>query len=622
MHVTSSGLAGGNLRRWRVLNSDRPDGVPAFLRYVARHASGPLGRALCFLLVASATESISLLLIVPIIGLLSPGRSDVNLRLPRLLERVFGAGSFHLGLTACLAGFVLLVVVRAWTVRMKDLQVAEVLLTIVNDLRTRLFKALSRSNWSYLAGLRASDLNHALTADVDRVQTATMQVLLIIQAIILILVYVAVSALLSPMMTAVAIGIGGAILAGLRPIRRRAKRFGEAFLVQRKAQFATIDDFLSGLKMVKAANAESAYVSRLARGLAELKEKNIAFLRISTLAPVVFQCATALAIAVFVFFAFERLHLRRELILVMLLLFLRLGPRIMGLQSEMQDILVNLSSFGAMRRLELACAAEAEVHGQGRDRILLTRSIELSGVTFRHRQGEVPALNGVDAVIPFGKITAVIAPSGGGKSTLADVLMGLHAPDAGVIRVDGVPITNALRRSWRDEVAYVPQDVFLLNDTVEANLRLTAPAATDAELWSALEVASLRGVVENLGHGLRTLVGDRGGRLSGGERQRLALARALLRRPQLLVLDEATSALDWRTQAAIAETVRRLKGRCTVVTIAHRASMIDFADWVIALEDGRVAEMGAFQDLASRPGGRLATLLAAEARRPSTMAPD
>ena len=158
----------------------------------------------------------------------------------------------------------------------------------------------------------------------------------------------------------------------------------------------------------------------------------------------------------------------------------------------------------------------------------------------------------------------------------------------------------------------MPQEVLLLNDTIAANLRLTSPNAGEDELWAALAAAQLDGFVRRAPGALKTRVGDRGVRLSGGERQRLALARALLRRPQLLILDEATSALDWENQAAIARVIRGLRGRCTVITIAHRPSMIEFADWVIALEAGRVVETGAFNDLASDPATRLARMLAAE----------
>ena len=248
----------------------------------------------------------------------------------------------------------------------------------------------------------------------------------------------------------------------------------------------------------------------------------------------------------------------------------------------------------------------------GFERPKLQDAIRLEEVNFRYPQAERDALHVVTAMIPAGRITALVAASGGGKSTLADLVLGLTEVERGQIHVDGVLLDDATRRSWRDQVAYVPQEVFLLNDTVAANLRLTAPAASEADLWLALAAARLDDVIRRSSLGLKTVIGDRGMRFSGGERQRLALARALLRRPQLLILDEATSALDWENQNAIAGVIKQLKGRLTVLTIAHRPSMINFADWVIVLDEGRVVETGELAALAADPVSRLARLMAAE----------
>ena len=339
-------------------------------------------------------------------------------------------------------------------------------------------------------------------------------------------------------------------------------------------------------------------------------------MRASSLATLLFQTVTALAVGAFVAFAFFSAHLSRGSIIILLLLFLRLGPRIMELQQEVQTLLMNLSSFDAMRKLEAACAAEAEVEQDRAPPLLLAEALRIEGVGFRHQHAERPALKDVTVEIPAGVTTAIVGASGGGKSTLADLILGLEGPSSGRIWVDGAPLDATSRRAWRDQVAYVPQEVFLLNDTLAANLRLTAPNATEEELWAALAAAQLDGVVRRSARKLDTVIGDRGLRLSGGERQRLALARALVRRPQLLILDEATSALDWENQAAIARVIAGLKGWCTVVTIAHRPSMIAFADWVIALEDGRLVESGAYADLAGDPETHLARMLAGEGQGP------
>ena len=583
-----------------------------FLRFIFARAGRSLSAALILILAVSLTESLSLLLIVPVIGLLKPGGTALEIKAPASLRALLHAPkTLHVELVAVLVAFVLLVVTRAFAVRAKDLQVTAVLYSVVNDLRTRLFAALSRSRWGFLSELRQSDITHALTADMDRVQTAIMQLLMLVQALVMIAVYGAVSILVSPAMTLFAIGLGVLVLVLLAPLRGRARRHGEAFVAARKLQFATVDEFLAAMKMVKAANAEASYVARLGSELEALRAQIVQYTKVSSLAALIFQSVTALALALFVGVAFDVFRLGRELIILLLLLFLRLGPRIMGLQQELQDIIINLSSFGAMRDLEADCRRHEEPPVV-LERPQLRRCITLDQVGFRYPNAEQPALHDVTAEMPAGRITALVAASGGGKSTLADIVLGLNEAQSGQVRIDDAPLNGSTQRGWRDHVAYVPQEVFLLNDTVAANLRLTAPAATEDELWLALASAQLDGVVRRSSLGLRTQIGDRGMRFSGGERQRLALARALLRRPQLLILDEATSALDWANQSAIAGVIERLKGRLTVLTIAHRPSMIRFADWVIVLESGRVVETGDLALLSQDPNSRLARLMAAE----------
>ncbi|WP_292102910.1 ABC transporter ATP-binding protein [Mesorhizobium sp.] len=221
-------------------------------------------------------------------------------------------------------------------------------------------------------------------------------------------------------------------------------------------------------------------------------------------------------------------------------------------------------------------------------------------------------VSGITFGLPAGKVTALIGPSGSGKSTIADMLLGLLEPTQGKILADGVEIGPGNRRFWRDQVAYVPQDVFLLHDTIAANLRLAAPQASDAELWTALRSAHAADFVERLEERLDTVVGDRGIRLSGGERQRIALARALLRKPSLLILDEATSALDWQNQSLIAKSIDGLRGTMTILTIAHRPSMIAFADWVVAIENGHIVEVGQYRRLKAKSGSRLSRMLSGE----------
>lgn len=208
--------------------------------------------------------------------------------------------------------------------------------------------------------------------------------------------------------------------------------------------------------------------------------------------------------------------------------------------------------------------------------------------------------------------TAIVGPSGAGKSTLADLVMGLVDANEGIIGVDGNPLERRRLRAWRDRIGYVAQNTFLLHDTVKANLLWAQPAATDEDVWRALGLAAADGFVAALPDGLDTTIGDRGVKLSGGERQRLALARAVLRDPALLILDEATSSLDSENEQRILQAIDRLHGSMTIVAIAHRLSTIRGADMIHVLERGRIIESGSWDTLLSAPGGRFRQLCAAQ----------
>ena len=224
--------------------------------------------------------------------------------------------------------------------------------------------------------------------------------------------------------------------------------------------------------------------------------------------------------------------------------------------------------------------------------------IVVENVTLTYPGKEEPAIEDVSLTIPAGSSIAFVGPSGAGKTTIIDVLLGVLNPDSGKVLISGLPPLLAVAK-WPGAASYVPQDVVISAGTIRENIALGYPIAeaTDELVLGALKVAHLDGFVSGLPDGIDTQVGERGARISGGQRQRLGIARAMFTRPHLLVLDEATSSLDGETEANISDAIHALRGSTTVVIIAHRLSTIRNADKVVYLSKGKVLATGTFDEV-------------------------
>jgi ABC-type multidrug transport system fused ATPase/permease subunit len=266
--------------------------------------------------------------------------------------------------------------------------------------------------------------------------------------------------------------------------------------------------------------------------------------------------------------------------------------------------------------LRAACRAELRavrspgaVTWQGRPR----GKIELRKVHFHYAADRAPAIRGVHLTIPARTTVAFVGPSGSGKTTLAEVLLGLLCPTAGVVEVDGIALTANNRADWQSTIAYVPQHAFLFDASLAENVALaTELERIDVERLSyALRLARLEEFVSTLPRGYLEIVGEHGVRLSGGQRQRVGIARALYRRASLLVFDEPTSALDGLTESEVMGTMEGLRGQCTIILIAHRASSVRRCDLIFELSNGMVINAGTYAQLASQ-SERFARLLQEE----------
>jgi len=223
--------------------------------------------------------------------------------------------------------------------------------------------------------------------------------------------------------------------------------------------------------------------------------------------------------------------------------------------------------------------------------------ITVRELSFTYGGSDVPALAGVTLQIPIATTAAIVGSSGSGKTTFADVLLGLIKPDEGKVYIGSEPLDATRLSSWRSQIGYVAQDTYLFNDSVRANLAWAQPDATESAMRESLQHAAAGDFVDRLPNGIDTVIGERGVRLSGGEKQRLSLARALLRRPRLVILDEATSALDSENEESIYKAIDGLHGETTILIITHRLATVRAADLIHVMDRGRVVASGTWDAL-------------------------
>lgn len=599
--------------RERSRTSERSE-VLAFVGALAAHRRRA-AEVVLLTLALGLTEWVGLLVLIPLLALV--GLRDTQGEAGRLADVVAGLLSrvgLHPTLPSVLVVFLALVAARALLQR-RDTVVASALeQEFVLQLRRRLYEAIARSRWVHFSRQRVSDFTHALTSDLDRVALATSQLLRLVGQTVLSVAYIAFALRVSPTLTALAAVAGATLLLMLRGARKRARASGEQISATGAEVYSAVHEHLGGLKTARTYGAEERNAAIFNSLAGQVAESEMGAMRNYATSSALFAIGSAAVLGAFVYLSVAVAKLPTTAVLLLLLVFSRLVPRFSSALDGYQYFVGALPSYRNVTRRIAECEAEAEVRPAAEPTLPELRdAVRLHGVSFQYdTNSETRAIDDIDLEIVARQTTAIVGVSGAGKSTIADLILGLITPEAGTISIDAVTLTPERSRAWRSCIGFVPQDTFLLNDTVRANLLWAQPSASEQEVRLALRQAQSEAFVQRLPNGLDTVIGDRGVLLSGGERQRLALARALLRKPKLLILDEATSALDSENEQRIRGALADLGGELTVLIITHRLSTIRDADTIHVIDQGRLVQSGRWDELLAIPGGRFHSLCAAQ----------
>lgn len=553
---------------------------------------------LALMLGVALTEGIGIVALVPMLGLLGDragiGGALAGKAVPDALAPLAGA----LGLGGLLALFVALVAGRAVLQYALALAQQRLQLGLIDLWRGRVFAALLRADWRTLATMRQSDHISLIVTSIDRLGYGFTNIAQAIAAAATLAAIWVVALWLAPALALGAVIGGLVVIAAFAPLKRKAHRLGMVLNDRYRQVQATLDDNLRALRLIKSHGREEPTIVLLDAGVGDLRGAQMDFQRASARSRAVLQVGAAILLAVIVAAAMAR-GIAVAVLLPLIVLFARSVPLLETLQLAVQQWSYAAPALAEAKQLLARLAAAREPAMPGTAPRLPRRTIGLERASLRYAGRGGAAADGITLDLPLHSTTALVGPSGAGKSTLADLFGGLVAADDGGLHIDGAPLAGGELVRWREAVAYVHQEPVLFAGSVRDNMRWAEPGASDARIEAALREAAA-GFVLDLPQGLDTPVGDAGRQLSGGERQRIALARALLRDPALLILDEASSALDAASEAAIAEAVAAMQGHRTILIVAHRGLLTDLADRIVHLRDGRV------ERIEERSRGRLA----------------
>jgi ATP-binding cassette, subfamily B, bacterial MsbA len=485
----------------------------------------------------------------------------------------------------------------------QNVQVQQVVLLVIQELQGRMFAHLARADLARLEREAPAQLAARFTTDATIIRDALTRAVNGIADAVTVVGLIASMLYLDWLLSLIAAAMYPLAAMPIQRIGQRIRRASGGMQERMGETAALLNESFAQARTVRAYRLESAETARAETAFAQLYRALMRIARGRARVDPVLEVLGGAAVAAVIGFAGWRAAITSQTIgnftgFVAALLIASRPLRALGsLNAALQEGLAGLTRVFSVvdETPHIVDAPTAVMLPPGRGRVVFDE------VHFIYPDGRA-GLTGLSFTAEPGTMVALVGPSGAGKSTALALIPRLHEATSGAVRIDGADVRDVTLASLRDSIAYVAQDALLFDDTVEANIRMGRPTASDAEMAAAAEAAAASGFIADLPEGYATRVGPGGQRLSGGQRQRVALARALLRNPRILLLDEATSALDTESEAAIQAALSRLRHGRTTIVIAHRLSTVRDADLVVVIHEGRALERGSHADLLDQDG--------------------
>ncbi len=571
-----------------------------FYRFVGAHFFVILGLTL----ITTIVESIGITLFLPLFTTgFDPQSADKSSRAVAVVQSVFDffgvSPTVGIVIFFIFGFFLAKAALRLGT----DFYRTRLVTGVAQKLREQLTRLFSKVSYAYYVQSDTGHLANILTTEVERMSNGFNAFSRVLVQLMTILALLGFAAFLYWQFTAMAVAFSIAVFVVIRILIKQTQKYSKK-IVEERGEFQSL--LIQSIHAFKYIRATGRSETLLAKMFDSIRRITNVFFHLMIRGAVIETLKEPLMV-VFILslmgYQFFVIGGSIASIAVFLVFFLRIIQSVLQFQGMWNGFAGNTGSIAAVLRTMAALQTHQEQEGE----IAVThfaKAIQLQAVTFAYQ--EKPVLKEVTLRIPKNTTVALVGRSGAGKSTLVDLVAGLFLPQRGEIRIDDIPMQQIQRTSWQQKIGYVTQDPVIFNDTVANNIVLWGCDPQDPECFQRLERAAAAAYclefIRALPEGFATVVGDRGVKLSGGQKQRIAIARELFKDPELLILDEATSALDTESERAIQQSIDALRGKLTVIIIAHRLSTVQNADIIYVLDEGRIVESGTFEELVQRNG--------------------
>jgi len=537
------------------------------------------------MVLASLCEGLSIAALLPLLGVVLGDGQAASGGLAEKVDAVLEYLRVEPTVGGCLGVIAVAMFLKAGLLLLAMTQVGYTAAHVATELRLSFINSLMKARWHHFVTLPSGALANALTTEATRARNAYLSFCRIMSEVVQIGVYSYLSLMISWKVTVAAAACGGLTIILLSGLVGAAGRAGLRLTESMNFLSSGLVDGIQGIKTLKAMACEDLFEPFLKGEIQSLKLSERKIVITTQALGALQEPIMVLALVMGIYLAVTFWNMQFDNLVVLGVLFWRTFLRFAEAQRHYQNVESQQSAFWSMQSAIQRFQEAREASG-GHRAPSLRDGITLQNVGFSY--GDKVVLRNVSLTVPVGGFTAVVGPSGAGKTTIADLVIGLFTPQSGEVFVDGVSMAELDMRAWRHMIGYVPQEVILFHESVYTNVTLGETSLTRFDAEAALKTAGAWDFVSELDQGMDSVVGERGAKLSGGQRQRIAIARALVRKPELLILDEVTTALDPSTEAAICSTLKQLSGGVTVLAISHQPALVEAANLVYRLEAGTV----------------------------------